>query len=78
MELKPEFVREARRTFDQIASRMKLKKKDITFIGVHNRRTDHLAYAKEQFGHTPLTASYFHDAMDIYRQYEPCQKRGHQ
>ena len=46
---------------------MKVKKKDITFIGVHNRRTDHLAYSKEQFGNKPLTASYFHDAMDIYR-----------
>lgn len=53
--------------FDQIAEKMNLPKKKITFIGVHNRRTDHLEYTKKKFNRKPITKKYFHDAMDSFR-----------
>ena len=42
------------------------KEKDITFVGIHNRRTDHLDYQKEG-GFVPLQAGYFIEAMDMFR-----------
>jgi len=47
---------------------MGLKKKDVTFIGIHNRRTDHLAYHLKEHNHKPLKPSFFYDAMDSMRE----------
>ena len=44
----------------------KRSKRPLTFIGIHSRRTDHLAYEKER-GRNPLKVSYFIEAMDKFR-----------
>jgi len=47
--------------------RKKLNKNaNITFIGIHSRQTDHLAYQRER-GLVQLKASYYLEAMEIYR-----------
>ena len=50
---------------------MKQKKKkretqETLFIGLHNRRTDHLGLQREG-GWVPLEAGYFLEAMELYR-----------
>ena len=42
------------------------REKDITFVGIHNRRTDHLEFQREG-GYVPLEAGYFREAMHMYR-----------
>ena len=42
------------------------KKSDITFVGIHNRRGDHIVLQK-QIGSKTLEAGYFLEAMDMYR-----------
>ena len=43
------------------------KKQDITFVGIHHRRGDHLKFQIES-GFKPLEAAYFFEAMELYRQ----------
>ena len=43
------------------------KKQDITFVGIHHRRGDHLKFQTESGIHL-LEAGYFFEAMDLYRQ----------
>ena len=50
---------------------MKQKKRkketqETLFIGIHNRRTDHLSLQREG-GWVPLEAGYFLEAMELYR-----------
>eukprot|EP00090_Calanus_glacialis_P012604 TRINITY_DN21200_c0_g1_i1.p1 TRINITY_DN21200_c0_g1~~TRINITY_DN21200_c0_g1_i1.p1 ORF type:complete len:445 (+),score=115.38 TRINITY_DN21200_c0_g1_i1:200-1336(+) len=42
------------------------KEKEVTFVGIHNRRTDHLDFQKEG-GFIPLEAGYFIEAMEMFR-----------
>ena len=42
------------------------REKDITFVGIHKRRTDHLEFQTEG-GFVPLETGYFLEAMDMYR-----------
>ena len=75
--LKPRFIEAAKKTLDGIITKhlerhnsgtkkKKIKKKKITFIGIHSRRTDHLAFEREK-GMVSLKPSYFIKAMDMYR-----------
>ncbi len=50
-----------------LARKMKKNPKEITYVGVHVRRTDHLKYIKEQNDMDPLDGEYFNDAMDYFR-----------
>ena len=43
------------------------KKKDIVFVGIHQRRGDHLLY-QEEGGIITLDAGYFLEAMEMYRE----------
>ena len=43
------------------------KKKDITFVGIHHRRGDHLQFQKEG-GMKSLEPAYFLEAMEMYRE----------
>lgn len=43
------------------------KGKSITFVGIHSRRTDHVALQKEM-GEEVLKASYYLEAMEMYRE----------
>ena len=68
LKFRPEIVSRVTEIFDDVAKQLDAKKKDITFIGVHNRRTDHLEYLKQKGGHKPLKAKYFKEKMDEYRE----------
>ena len=43
------------------------KKQDITYVGIHNRRGDHLDFQKEA-GYIPLEPGYFIEAMEMFRE----------
>jgi hypothetical protein len=64
---KPEIRKHVKRVFGQVAKKMGKKRKEITFISVHNRRTDHLDYTRKEHKRGPLTPEYFYDAMDAFR-----------
>ena len=42
------------------------KKLELQFIGIHNRRTDHLKFQQEA-GFIPLDVGYFLEAMEMFR-----------
>ena len=54
----------------KVAREMKKKLKDITYVGIHNRRTDHLMFMKK---HTEmeemeeLGIDFFMDGIDYFR-----------
>ena len=49
------------------------KVKDITLVGVHIRRTDHIRFMKDNYDMEPLDAEYFNDAMEYFKEeYENC------
>ena len=49
------------------------KPKDITFVGIHIRRTDYLKHEKIKFGFDPLDKEYFNDAMEYFQdEYDNC------
>ena len=50
-----------------------LKPKDVTYIGIHIRRTDHLKFMKKNFDADPLDEEYYNDAMEYFREeYDNC------
>ena len=72
-QFKPFLVEKIQNTLHQIKKerdRKQKKKKRETqktlFIGLHNRRTDHLSLQREG-GWVPLEAGYFLEAMELYR-----------
>ena len=51
---------------------MKKKPKDITYIGIHNRRTDHLTFLRETMKMKDLEElgkDFFMDGMEYFRYY---------
>ena len=44
------------------------KVKDVTFVGIHVRRTDHLHYMKTKFDSEPLDSDYYNDAMEYFQE----------
>ena len=54
------------REFKKNNKKLFKREKDITFVGIHKRRTDHLEFQREG-GFVPLEAGYFLEAMDMYR-----------
>ena len=76
--LKQHFIDAAKKTFDKILGDFKKKRKkgkskkkmksDLTVVGIHSRRTDHLAFEAEK-NYVPLKPSYFLKAMDIFREH---------
>ena len=83
--VKKEFLKSAEETLSKIVtkhlekqkeekSKKKKKKskksKNLTFIGIHSRRTDHLAFEKVK-GNNPLKVSYYLEAMGMYRSVLP-------
>jgi hypothetical protein len=39
----------------------------VTYVGVHNRRTDHLEFIQKTSNLKPIEIDYFYDAMDYFR-----------
>eukprot|EP00095_Tigriopus_kingsejongensis_P007597 maker-scaffold417_size177606-snap-gene-0.46 protein:Tk07597 transcript:maker-scaffold417_size177606-snap-gene-0.46-mRNA-1 annotation:"galactoside 2-alpha-l-fucosyltransferase 2" len=68
LQFQPVFRQRAAQILTDVAKAKGLPINQITFIGVHNRRTDHLKYFQTHFHQGPLKPSYFHDAMDIFRE----------
>ena len=49
------------------------KPKDITYVGIHIRRTDYTFYYKKDFGFNPLKSDYYNGAMEYFKdEYENC------
>ncbi len=46
---------------------MGLPRREVYFVGVHSRRTDHIQFHKEQTDQKPLKPSYFKHAFEDYR-----------
>ena len=40
---------------------------EITYVGIHNRRTDHLEFIRKTADLKPLQNDYFYDAMEYFR-----------
>ena len=40
---------------------------EITFVGIHNRRTDHLTFMQKAEKMKPVKPSYFKDGMEYFR-----------
>ena len=54
----------------KVAKGMKKKPKDITYIGIHNRRTDHLAFMRNEMKMKDLEElgkDFFMDGMEYFR-----------
>ena len=45
------------------------KKHDVTFVGIHNRRTDHLNFTMKTDRAKPIKPKYFREAMEYFRYY---------
>ena len=61
------------RRMKRMAKKLDKKPSQVTYIGVHIRRTDHLGYIKREFDMEPLDADYFNDAMEYFREeYDNC------
>ena len=54
----------------KIAKQMKLKPKEVTYIGIHNRRTDHMDFMKHKMKFDEmeeLGEEFFLDGMEYFR-----------
>ena len=66
---KPFYTDQAAATIRRISAKMRGSSGppgDLLYVGVHNRRTDHLQYQREG-GWVPLQPGYFLEALDLYR-----------
>lgn len=67
LQFKPSIMTKMKKTMKGVAKKMGLKPKEVTYVGIHNRRTDGLKFMKDNFQQDPLGPDYFHDAMDYFR-----------
>jgi hypothetical protein len=65
---KPRIQDRVRKTFKSVAKRLGLKPREVTYVGIHNRRTDHFDLVRKLSGQEPLDKSYFYDAMEYFRE----------
>lgn len=61
------FLEMADKAKADIAAQIGLKIKDITFVGLHDRRTDYIKHAAKIYGLKPFKKTFFKDAMDYFR-----------
>ena len=72
MKIKPKLVASAKETFQKVAKKMGAPLDKITFVGIHHRRADMGAFAKQAFNEKQPKKSFFYDAMDYFREeYNP-------
>ncbi len=71
LRFRPEISDRVRGIYEKVAKkfarRRHIKESEITFIGVHNRRTDHIEYTKQHHKQEPLEPEFFYDAMEEFR-----------
>ena len=68
LRFRPDIVERVRDIFDGVADTMGVAKKDVTFVGVHNRRTDHIAFVEKKAKKKALGKKYFREAMAEFRE----------
>ncbi len=76
MQFRDEFADNAREKLEKIRRKIEKgakSKKEIVFVGVHSRRTDHLEFEKKQ-NIKSLAPDYFLQAMDLFRKHFPKKK----
>ncbi len=67
LKIKKSAVNRAQETFRKIANKMKTDPMKLTFVGIHNRRTDYTKFNKAVFKKASLGKSYFVNAMESFR-----------
>ena len=68
MEFANGIMGKAQRKLLGLARKQKLKPKDVTFVGIHVRKTDHAEFMTRQLNIEPLEDDYFNDATGEYSQ----------
>lgn len=63
----PKFQKHAEKIQNEVAAQLNASIDEITFVGIHHRRTDHLDYMLDKFNEKPLKKSYFKNAMEYFR-----------
>lgn len=65
----PTVQSEVQRTFETIAKKLDLKGSEVTYVGIHHRRSPvHIAHFKKYHKKKPLKKAYFYDAMEEMRE----------
>jgi len=68
LEFKPEFQRFAELNLQNVAKKTGKNPSKLTFVGIHNRRTDYLEFRRKRLGLDNLYEDYFEDAMEYFRE----------
>ena len=66
----PRIQTRVNKALKKVAKDMKKKPKDITYVGIHNRRTDHMTFMKKHMKREELEelgVDFFMDGMDYFR-----------
>ena len=66
----PRIQTRVNKALKKVAKEMKKKPKDITYVGIHNRRTDHMTFMKKHMKREELEelgVDFFTDGMDYFR-----------
>ena len=68
----PQFNEKALETLKKVEKKLRKRKNycanvNITYVGIHNRRTDFTKYADQMWSMEELDEDYFYKAMDTYR-----------
>ena len=67
LEFHPSIMTQVKKTMKKVAKRMGLKTKEVTYVGVHNRKTDSKQFVEWGWYQEELQKDYFEDAMEYYR-----------
>ena len=70
LEFYPRIQTRVNEALQKVAEEMKKKPKDITYVGIHNRRTDQITYMKKHRKMEEideLSVDFFMDGMDYFR-----------
>lgn len=68
LKFKPEVVKRVNALYEDVARKVGRPRRNIFFVGIHNRRTDHIEWTRKRHKQEPLTPEFFYDAMDSYRE----------
>ena len=71
----PRIQKRVDRALKKVTEGMKKNPKEITYVGIHNRRADHLAFMKKHMkmeDMEELGVDFFMDGMDYFRYLKYC------
>lgn len=72
LRFKPKTQDKVRETLSKIGSKLRRaqdlnESTEVTFVGIHNRRSDMFKFMKDRFDEDPLEERYFIKAMEFFR-----------